>query len=93
MIHKVKTYTIDGLIGHEIVIEIGTSRSLPTIQIIGLPDAMIKESKERIRSALRSSHLEIPPRKFILNLSPSDIRKSGTSFDMPMSVGLIWSIV
>lgn len=93
MIHKVKTYTIDGLIGHEIVIEIGTSRSLPTIEIIGLPDAMIKESKERIRSALRSSHLEIPPRKFILNLSPSDIRKSGTSFDMPMSVGLIWSIV
>lgn len=93
MIHKVKTYTIDGLIGHEIIIEIGTSRSLPTIEIIWLPDAMIRESKERIRSALKICNLDIPPRKFILNLSPSDIRKSGTSFDMPMTVALIWSII
>ncbi|MBP7007843.1 hypothetical protein KBB05_03920 [Patescibacteria group bacterium] len=54
---------------------------------------MIRESKERIRSALKICNLDIPPRKFILNLSPSDIRKSGTSFDMPMTVALIWSII
>jgi magnesium chelatase family protein len=53
---------------------------------------MIKESKERIRSALRNSNIDIPPRKFILNLSPSDIRKSGTSFDLPIAVALFWSI-
>ena len=93
MIHKIKTYTIDWLIGHEITIEIGTSKSLPTIEVIGLPDAMIRESKERIRSALRNSGMDLPARKFILNLSPSDIRKSGTSFDLPMSVGLIRSII
>lgn len=82
-----------GLIGQEISIEIGTSKALPTIEIIGLPDATIKEAKERIRSALRHSGIDIPPRKFILNLSPSDIRKAWTSFDMPMAVGLLWSIL
>ena len=93
MIHKIKTYTINGLIGNEITIEIGTSKSLPTIEVIGLPDAIIRESKERIRVALRNSGIEIPNRKFILNLSPSDIRKTGTSFDLPMSVALLWSIM
>lgn len=92
MIHKIKTYAIEWLLGHEITIEVATNKSLPTIEIIWLPDIMIKESKERIRSALRNSNVEIPPRKFILNLSPSDIRKSGTSFDLPMSVALLRSI-
>lgn len=92
MIHKIKTYSIEWLIGHEITIEVATNKSLPTIEIIWLPDIMIKESKERIRSALRNSAIDIPPRKFILNLSPSDIRKSGTSFDLPIAVALFWSI-
>ncbi|MFA7284792.1 MAG: YifB family Mg chelatase-like AAA ATPase [Candidatus Absconditabacterales bacterium] len=93
MIYKIKTYAIQGLTGNQITIEVDSNKSLPTIEIIGLPDTSIKESKERIRSALRNSHIEIPNRKFILNLSPSDIRKTGTSFDVPMAVGLLWSIV
>lgn len=92
MIHKIKTFTIEWLLWHEITIEVWTNKSLPTIEIIWLPDAIIKESKERIRSAMRNCNIEIPARKFILNLSPSDIRKSGTSFDMPMAMALLWSI-
>lgn len=92
MIHKIKTYAIEWLVGHEITIEVATNKSLPTIEIIWLPDIMIKESKERIRSALRNSNIDIPPRKFILNLSPSDIRKSWTSFDLPIAVALFRSI-
>ncbi len=93
MIYKVKTYAIQGLLGNEITIEVDTNKSLPTIEIIWLPDTTIKEAKERIRSALRNSGVEIPNRKFILNLSPSDIRKTGTSFDMPMAVALLRSIL
>lgn len=89
MIHKIKTYTNIGLQGHEIIIEADSNRSLPTIDIIGLPDAAIKESKERIRGTFRHAQIDIPPQKIVLNLSPSDIRKEGTRFDLPMAVALL----
>ena len=74
-IQKIKTFTNIGLQGYEIVIEADANRSLPTIDIIGLPDAAIKE--------------QIPAHKIILNLAPSDIRKEGTRFDVPMAVALL----
>ena len=89
MIHKIKTYTNIGLQGYEIVIEADSNRSLPTIDIIGLPDAAIKESKERIRGTFRHCQIDIPSQKIVLNLSPSDIRKEGTRFDVPMAVALL----
>lgn len=89
MIHKIKTYTNIGLQGYEIVIEADSNRSLPTIDIIGLPDAAIKESKERIRGTFRHCQIDIPAQKIVLNLSPSDIRKEGTRFDVPMAVALL----
>lgn len=89
MIHKIKTFANIGLIWHEIVIEAGTNKSLPGIEIIWLPDTTIKESKERIRSTLRSSNIKIPNLKFVLNLSPSDIKKNWTSFDLPMAVAIL----
>lgn len=89
MIQKIKTYTNIGLQGYEIIIEADSNRSLPTIDIIGLPDAAIKESKERIRGTFRHCNIDIPAQKIILNLSPSDIRKEGTRFDLPMAVALL----
>lgn len=76
MIHTVKTFTTLGLIGHEITIEIDSNRSLPMIEIIGLADTTIKESKERIRSTLKHAAIDLPARKIILNLAPSDLKKS-----------------
>jgi magnesium chelatase family protein len=75
MVQIIKTFTNLGLIGHEIHIEADSSLALPTIDIIGLPDMMIKEAKERIRGTFRNCHLQLPSRKFILNLAPSDIKK------------------
>jgi magnesium chelatase family protein len=89
MIQKIKTYTNIGLQGHEIIIEADSNRSLPTIDIIGLPDAAIKESKERIRGTFRHCNVDIPAQKIVLNLAPSDIRKEGTRFDLPMAVALL----
>lgn len=89
MIQKIKTFTTVGLEWFEITIESDSSKSLPNIEIIGLPDMAIKEAKERIRSTFRNSNIQLPNRKFILNLSPSDIRKVGTSFDLPMALSLL----
>lgn len=89
MIAKIKTFSNLGLLGHEIIVEADSNQSLPGIEVIGLPDTMIKESKERIRSCFRNVGIQMPRRKFILNLSPSDLRKAGTAFDLPMAVALL----
>ncbi|MCX6825625.1 MAG: YifB family Mg chelatase-like AAA ATPase [candidate division SR1 bacterium] len=90
MIQKVKTYANVGLEGHEITVEADSSKSLPTIEIVGLPDAAIKESKERLRATFRNAGILLPNRKIVLNLSPSDIRKVGTGFDLPMAVAILF---
>lgn len=92
MIQKMKTYANLGLKGHEIIVEADSSKSLPTIEIVGLPDAAIKESKERLRATFRNVGIPLPNRKIILNLSPSDIKKVGTSFDLPMAVAILFLI-
>lgn len=84
----VKTFTNIGLRGYEICIEADLNKSLPGIDIIGLPDASIKESKERIRSAFRNCGITLPPQKIIINLAPSDIKKIGTRFDLPIAVAI-----
>ena len=92
MIQKIKTYANVGLEWHEIVVEADSSKSLPTIEIVGLPDAAIKESKERLRATFRNAGIPLPNRKIVLNLSPSDIKKVGTSFDLPMAVAILFLI-
>ncbi len=89
MIQKVKTISNIWLEGYEITIEADSNRSLPTIEIVGLPDNSIKESKERIRSTFRAVWIDLPSRKIVLNLSPSDIKKIGTRFDLPMAVAML----
>jgi magnesium chelatase family protein len=68
---------------------VDSSKALPTIEIIGLADIMIKEAKERIRGTFRNCNIKLPNLKFILNLAPSDIRKVGTGFDLPMALSLL----
>lgn len=88
MVRRTKTFTNIGLQGYEILVEADSNKSLPNIDIIGLPDAAIKESKERLRATFRNVGIELPLHKFVLNLSPSDIRKVGTSFDLSMAVAI-----
>ncbi len=86
---KIKTFATVGLEWFEIQVEVDSNRSLPIIEIIGLPDAAIKESKERIRATFRNVGIELPQRKIVLNLAPSDIKKVGTSFDVPMALAIL----
>ena len=88
MIWTTKTFTNIWLQGYEILVEADLNKSLPSIEIIWLPDAAIKESKERLRATFRNAGIDLPNRKFVLNLSPSDIKKVWTSFDLPMAVAV-----
>ncbi len=89
MITKIKTFTNLWLEWYEIIVEADSNNALPTIEIIWLPDAAIKESKERIRATFRNIWILMPPQKFILNLAPSDLKKVWTSFDLPMATALL----
>lgn len=88
-ITKVCTYTNIWLEWYKITIEVDSNNALPTIEIIWLPDAAIKESKERIRWAFRNCWVKLPPRKIILNLAPSSIKKVWTRFDLPLAVWIL----
>lgn len=85
----IKTYANQWLTGYEIICECDSNRSLPWLEIIGLADTAIKESKERIKASFRHVGVDLPNRKFIVNLAPSDVRKVGTSFDLPIAMSII----
>ena len=93
MILNIKTMIPWGIEWRLISIEIDSNRSLPWIDIIGLPDSAVKESRERLRSTFRSCNIEIPPHRYIINLSPSDIKKSGAAFDVPIGVWILTHIL
>ncbi len=89
MVQKVYTYTNIWLDWYKITIEVDSNKSLPWIEIVWLPDTSVKEAKERIRSTFKNSQISLPNIKFILNLSPSDIKKIWTRFDLPMAIGIL----
>jgi len=88
-IFKTKTFTNLGLQGYEITVEADANHALPNIEIIGLPDAAVRESKERLRATFRHAGIELPRHKIILNLSPSDTKKVGTSLDLAMAIAML----
>lgn len=65
---------------------------MPYWEIVGLPDASVKEAKERVRSAIKNSEYDFPSRRMIINLSPADVRKEGTFFDLPIAIGLLLNL-
>ncbi len=89
MIPKVHSVTCVGIQSHSIVIEVDDSLGLPKIIIIGLPDQAIKESKDRIRSAITSSGFKLPSKSYTVNLAPADIKKEGPGFDLPIAIGFL----
>ncbi len=87
----VKTYcaALSGLEGNVVTIEADFSGGLPQLDIVGLPDASVRESKERVRSAIFNSGFNFPPRRCIINLAPADLRKEGTQYDLPIAVSVL----
>ena len=82
------TATLLGLDAHLISLELEVSQGLPTFSIVGLPDLVVKESRERVRTAIRQSGFEFPMGRVTVNLAPAQLRKEGPAFELPLAAGL-----
>ncbi|PKL72058.1 magnesium chelatase [Candidatus Kuenenbacteria bacterium HGW-Kuenenbacteria-1] len=88
MFAKVNSVAIIGLDCVPVEVEVDILGGLPNITTVGLPDAAVKESKERVRSAIKNSGLEFPRGRLTINLAPADIKKEGPAYDLPIAVGI-----
>jgi magnesium chelatase family protein len=81
--------TLVGVDGVPIQVEIDLLRRLPSVVIVGLPDGAVRESAERVRSAIQQAGFEFPRKRVVVNLAPADVRKCGTAFDLPIAAGIL----
>ena len=89
MLSVVKSMCLQGLQGTVINVEVDISAGMPCWDIVGLPDVSIKESKERVRTAIKNSGFDLYSRKYIINLSPANIRKDGSLYDLPIAIAIL----
>jgi magnesium chelatase family protein len=89
MLACVRTAAVYGIEAFAVQVEVDVSHGLPSFTMVGLPDTGIRESRDRIRSAIRNSGFEFPPHRITVNLSPADVRKEGASFDLPIAMAVL----
>jgi magnesium chelatase family protein len=86
---SVRSATLTGVDGHVVTVEVHVSTGLPSYHVVGLPDAAVRESRERVRAALLSSAIEFPLQRITVNLAPGGVRKTGAGFELAVALGLI----
>jgi len=92
MFARVYSGGVVGLDAYKVEVEVDSCAGMGQFQIVGLPDAAVRESQERVRSAIKASSFILPPaRKYVVNLAPADTRKEGPQFDLPIAVGILAS--
>lgn len=89
MFRRVKSATIYGLDAQIVSVEVDVGNGLPIFEMSGYLAGEVKESKERIKVAIRNSGYELKPQRIVVNISPADIRKDGTGFDLPIAAGIL----
>ncbi len=89
MLAIIDSVALLGLNGQKVRVEVDVSHGLPCLEIIGLPDAAIREAKDRVRTAIKNSSLDFPIQRITVNLAPADLRKEGPVFDLPIAVGIL----
>src|SRR5438045_3285957 len=89
MLACLRTAAVFGVDACPVHVEVDVSFGFPSFTMVGLPDASVRESRDRIRSAIRNSGFEFPVRRITVNLAPADVRKAGASFDLPIALGVL----
>jgi magnesium chelatase family protein len=92
LLATVSTCALVGVEAHTVHVEADVSPGLPHTQIVGLPDASVRESKERVQAALRNSGYALPPARITLNLAPAELPKEGSGFDLPIALALLAAV-
>ncbi|MCM8710610.1 YifB family Mg chelatase-like AAA ATPase [Clostridium sp. SYSU_GA19001] len=85
----INTAAFSGIDGVLVSVEIDITSGLPSFNIVGLPDTSVRESKERVRSAIINSGFDFPVNRITVNLAPADLRKDGSQFDLPIAIGIL----
>src|SRR4051794_8316249 len=89
MLANMATFAIEGVDSREITVEVDVRRGLPGFTLVGLPDAAVREARERVRAAIINSGFEFPQQRLTANLAPADVRKAGPSFDLALAIALL----
>jgi len=89
MLASLRTAAVFGVEACPVHVEVDVSFGFPSFTMVGLPDASVRESRERVRLAIRNSGFEYPPHRITVNLSPADVRKAGAAFDLPIALGIL----
>ena len=92
MLSKVLSLGFRGIEGFCVEVEVDISPGLPSFNIVGLPDTNIKEARDRVISAIKNSGFKLPQYRIVVNLSPAEIKKSGTHYDLPIAIGILLAL-
>ena len=89
MLAKILSFGLTGITGYPVDIEIDVNAGIPGYDVVGLADTAIKESKSRVKSAIKNSAFNYPINKIIINLAPADTKKEGSMYDLPIALGIL----
>lgn len=89
MFSRITSFALNGLEGVPVEVETDINKGMVSYDLVGLPDAAVKESKERVRSAIKNSALDFPINKVTINLAPADLKKEGSHFDLPLAISIL----
>ena len=89
MLSNIKSMSLVGVDGYLVDVQVDVTHGMPAWDIVGLPDASVKEARERVRAALRNVGVDFPSRKVVINLAPANLKKEGPYFDLPIAIGIL----
>src|ERR671917_1901658 len=89
MLATLRTATLFGIEASPVHVEVDVVFGFPSFKMVGLPDTAVRESHHRVKAAIRNSGFEFPPHRITVNLAPADVRKAGSSFDLPIALGVL----
>ena len=89
MLASILSCGLNGIDGFQVTAEVNLMNGMPMFEIVGLPDASVKESRERVRAALKNSGFSFPNGRITVNLAPADLKKEGPAYDLPIALGLL----
>ena len=84
-----RAMVLNGITGFAVQVQVDITNGLPSFETVGLPDAAVRESRERVRAAIKNSGLAFPVSRITINLAPADLRKEGSVYDLPIAIGIL----
>src|SRR5262245_10334534 len=89
MLARLESAAVLGVEAYPVHVEVDVGLGLPFFRMVGLPDASVRESRDRVRAAIRNSGFDFPSHRITINLAPADVRKAGSAFDLPIALGIL----